>query len=80
MIGTVPASRPGRNRPHVRHAVDDMTGDAFDGDEMLALAALAERFDALAETAELMDDAAGADRFRVAAATARMRAMQKLDD
>ena len=40
---------------------------------------LAERADSLADTAELMGDDAGAERFRSQAAACRMRAMDLLD-
>ena len=40
----------------------------------------AARLDELAETAELMGDLAGADRFREEAAGYRMQAMHLLDD
>ena len=44
------------------------------------LASTADRFDALADTAELMDDRCGADRFRELASSCRLRAMSLLDD
>lgn len=47
---------------------------------LLALADAADRLDAMADTAELMGDAAGADRFRERASTCRLRAMKLLDD
>jgi hypothetical protein len=43
------------------------------------LAAVADRLDDLAEVAELMDDDAGATRFRAAGARCRARAMAMLD-
>jgi hypothetical protein len=43
------------------------------------LASTADRLDVLAETAELMGDGAGADRFREQASDCRMRAMSILD-
>jgi hypothetical protein len=48
--------------------------------DLLALANTAERLDALADTAELMGDDVGADRFRERASACRMRAMKLLDD
>lgn len=39
----------------------------------------AERLDALADTAELMDDDDGAARFRAGASRCRVRAMELLD-
>ncbi len=48
--------------------------------ELLALASTADRLDALAETADLMGDDAGAIRFRERAWNCRLRAMQLLDD
>jgi hypothetical protein len=48
--------------------------------DVLALTSTADRLDALAETAELMGDEAGACRFRERASACRMRAMQLLDD
>jgi len=44
------------------------------------LARAADRFDALAEAADLMDDISGADRFRELASGCRLRAMKLLDD
>lgn len=44
-----------------------------------ALTAAAARFDELADVAELMDDAAGARRFRELAATRYAEAMSALD-
>lgn len=44
------------------------------------LAEMADRLDSLAEMAELMDDAAGATRFRDAGARCRNDAMALLDD
>jgi hypothetical protein len=44
------------------------------------LACAADRFDAWADTAELMDDTGGADRFRELASGCRLRAMALLDD
>jgi hypothetical protein len=43
------------------------------------LAAVADRLEALADTAELMGDDDGADRFRAAASRQRLRAMALLD-
>jgi len=40
----------------------------------------AQRLDEVAETAELMGDHAGAERYRVEAVGCRMAAMQLLDD
>ncbi len=40
----------------------------------------ADRYDSFAETAELMDDDHGADRFRALAALRRLSAMELLDD
>jgi hypothetical protein len=51
-----------------------------EGPDLLALASAADRLDALADTAELMGDEAGADRFRERASSCRMRAMKLLDD
>jgi hypothetical protein len=48
--------------------------------EVLVLTATAERLDALADTAELMGDRAGADRLRERASSCRLRAMRSLDD
>jgi len=48
--------------------------------DLLALASTADRLDALADTAELMGDDAGADRIREQASTCRLRAMKLLDD
>ncbi len=48
--------------------------------DLAALMRVIERLDELAETAELMDDHGGADRFRVVAARARAQAMRTLDD
>jgi hypothetical protein len=47
---------------------------------LLALTSTADRLDALAETAELMGDDAGACRFRERASACRMQAMLLLDD
>lgn len=44
------------------------------------LTAVADRFDDLAETADLMGDEAGAQRFRLQASDRRMEAMRILDD
>lgn len=41
---------------------------------------MAERLDALADAAELMDDADGASRYRRQAVSCRMRGMALLDD
>lgn len=48
--------------------------------DLLGLTDAADRLDGLAEMADVMGDAAGADRFRDAAARARLRAMSILDD
>ena len=45
-----------------------------------ALTLAADRLDALADTAELMGDAAGAARLRADASTRRLQAMTLLDD
>lgn len=55
-------------------------GHETDGRDLLALADTADRLDALADTAELMGDDAGADQFRERASTCRLRAMNLLDD
>lgn len=44
------------------------------------LVASADRYDSFAETAELMGDDAGADRFRSHAHRRRLQAMELLDD
>jgi hypothetical protein len=44
------------------------------------LGSTADRLDSLADTAELMDDPAGADRLRELASSCRLRAMTLLDD
>lgn len=44
------------------------------------LSAAADRFESLADTAELMGDDDGAARFRAEASTHRLRAMALLDD
>lgn len=54
--------------------------DALHGRDVLALTSTADRLDAMADTAELMGDAAGADRFRERACGYRLRAMKLLDD
>jgi hypothetical protein len=51
--------------------------DAIAGPEHLAV--VADRLSSLAETAELMGDDAGADRFRDAAAILRLQGMGLLD-
>lgn len=45
-----------------------------------ALASVAERLDALADTADLMGDERNAERFRSVAADCRSRAMDLLDE
>ena len=62
-------SRPGR------HGRDFDTQVDIDG-----LATAADRLDELADTAELMGDEFGANRFREQAQRARLRAMGLLDD
>ena len=55
--------------------------EAFDRQADLdGLSEAANRLDGLAEMADFMDDADGANRLREAAATARLRAMKLLDD
>jgi hypothetical protein len=44
-----------------------------------ALVAMADRLEDLAETADLMGDVAGAQRFRDQASTRRLEAMARLD-
>ena len=48
--------------------------------DLAGLQGAADRLDALAATAELMDDSGGARRLRDAAETARLRAMKLLDE
>lgn len=68
--------------PVASGAGDDRERDVASDEavDLLALTEAADRLDGLAEMAEVMDDAAGADRFRDAAARARLRAMALLDD
>ena len=59
-----------------------MTSGSHDDDRRRLcrdLTAAADRFDDLAETAELMGDEAGAQRFRGHASARRMEAMRLLD-
>ncbi|MGK0277094.1 MAG: hypothetical protein ACI9N0_003493 [Ilumatobacter sp.] len=48
--------------------------------DLAGLQDAADRLDALADTADLMDDSNGGRRLRDAAANARLRAMKVLDD
>jgi hypothetical protein len=62
-------------------AVGDSTGEMTDRRRRIdQLVASADRYDAFAETAELMGDHAGADRFRMLATRRRLAAMELLDD
>ena len=61
--------------PNPRHPVESDVPVAAPDD----LAAVADRLSSLADTAELMGDAAGAARFRDAAAVMRLEAMGLLD-
>lgn len=52
----------------------------MDAERLERLQASADRADQLADTAELMGDVAGAERFRSQAAHCRLAAMDALDD
>lgn len=57
-----------------------MTGEERQRQDLQDLARTAERFDSLADTAELMGDNDSAARFRELASGLRLQAMALLDD
>lgn len=61
--------------------VGDRNGEVTDRRRRIdQLAVSADRYDSFAETAELMGDDAGADRFRMLATRRRLAAMELLDE
>ena len=82
MTGRDPRRRCARLGPRPRNAGDgdrnvEMTDRRVRIDQ---LAESADRYDTFAETAELMGDEPGAERFREMAASRRLAAMELLDD
>lgn len=59
---------------------DDTADSGPSGSDLATMMRSAERLDSLVDTAELMGDLEGADRFRELASRLRLAAMELLDD